>query len=550
MTERILIIGLDGATWTVLEPYIAAGALPNIARLRDGGVHGELRSTIPPLSAPAWATFMTGKSPARHGVFHFRRQDAGGIVDGRNIDSATLWDVLSHQNRRSIVINMPMTYPPRPVAGVVVTGLLTPPDAPVFTYPPELSERLAGYQIDLDRFIDSKPFAGADETKREVKPDAALIAEFHKMEERRAQTALELMNTEEWDVFAVVFTAPDRMGHYLWQFHLEEDLDEDPDNRALHDAVVEFYTMLDGAIGELVTAAGQTTTTMIVSDHGMGPSYSKLAHWNNWLYQQGYLELAASSRRTVDGWLLRLGLSRDKIRKLAGRVPGLLKSRVASAIRTTPTAALDSDRSAVTYERIFDPVGGFRIHRAGTERNKLRDELMAALADIRDPDSGAPVIAEVLTREECFTGPYASLAPDIVILMKPEYGSSNRLSRYSSIVTDRPIIRDPGSHQMEGVFICSGPDVTATPGPFDGFTIADVAPTVLHNLGLAVPSDMDGRVLQEIFTDSSPSSGPPRKVDPSGRWPSDEEALEYQGAKSADDEGLLEERLRALGYFE
>ncbi len=144
MTERILIIGLDGATWTVLEPYIAAGALPNIARLRDGGVHGELRSTIPPLSAPAWATFMTGKSPARHGVFHFRRQDAGGIVDGRNIDSATLWDVLSHQNRRSIVINMPMTYPPRPVAGVVVTGLLTPPDAPVFTYPPELSERLAG----------------------------------------------------------------------------------------------------------------------------------------------------------------------------------------------------------------------------------------------------------------------------------------------------------------------------------------------------------------------------------------------------------------------
>ena len=284
MTDRVLIVGLDGATWTVLEPYLAAGVLPNIARLREAGVWGELRSTIPPLSAPAWATFMTGKDPSRHGVFHFRQHGSEGIVDGRNIDSATIWDTLSHQGRRSIVVNMPMTYPPRPLSGVMVTGLLTPPDAATFTYPPELSAELTDYQIDLDRFIDRKPFAAEEGGKREVEADAVLMAEFHAMEERRGRAALELIQTEPWDVFAVVFTATDRMGHYLWQYHLDQQLPGDGESWALHQAVVDFYKMVDASIGELVAAAGEDTMVVLASDHGMGPSYTKMAHWNDWLF--------------------------------------------------------------------------------------------------------------------------------------------------------------------------------------------------------------------------------------------------------------------------
>jgi len=282
----------------------------------------------------------------------------------------------------------------------------------------------------------------------------------------------------------------------------------------------------------------------------MGPSYAKIAHWNDWLFKQGHLQLATSSKRTVDGWLLRLGLPRDQLRKIAAKVPGLLKSRVASAVKSAPTAAIDLEASTVTYERIFDPVGGFRINGTGEERGALRDRLMAELAKTIDPETGQPVVAEVMTREECLTGPHAELAPDVIIVMKPEYGSSDRLSHYSAVVTRRPDIRDPGSHQMNGVFAFTGDDILQNSTPLEGVAIEDIAPTVLHLLGLDVPSDMDGRVLEEIFAADSRPHRSPRYSEPPGRWPSEEEALSHLGAKSTDDEEGVRDRLRALGYFE
>ena len=162
-----MIIGLDGATWTVIDPWIKDGTLPHLARLRQEGSWGNLRSTIPPITAAAWSTFMTGKRPGKHGVFHFIKlfDDDGStangqpeLVSGRSIKSSTLWDILGHQERRAVLVNIPLTYPPRAVNGVMITGLLTPSSAKVFTYPLELSQQISDYKIDLDRFIDKKPF--------------------------------------------------------------------------------------------------------------------------------------------------------------------------------------------------------------------------------------------------------------------------------------------------------------------------------------------------------------------------------------------------------
>jgi predicted AlkP superfamily phosphohydrolase/phosphomutase len=340
------------------------------------------------------------------------------------------------------------------------------------------------------------------------------------------------------------------MGHYLWQYHLEEGLPDDAESRSLHESIVAFYRMVDAAIGELVEAAGEETMVVVASDHGMGPSYTKIAHWNDWLHEQGYLELAESSRRTVDGWLLRLGLARDRLRRLAGRVPGLLDSRIANAVRAAPTAVVDAARSTITYERIFDPVGGFRISAAGDERDALRTELMTRLVHMRDPETGKPIIEQVMTREECFSGPYTSTAPDVIIVMKPEYGSSDRMSHYSAVVTERPEIRDPGSHQMNGIIVMCGDGIPHDSEPLDGVAIEDVAPTVLHRLGVGVPSDMDGRVLEEVFDAADSTSRRPRTVAPQGRWPSEEEAQRHLADKDSDDEKAVLDRLRALGYFE
>ncbi len=559
--NKVLIIGLDGATWTVLRPWIDQGLLPNLAGLMQKGSWGELRSTIPPLTAPAWSSFLTGKNPGKHGVFHFASLDGrpadlsqAEIVDGRSIQSSTLWDILGHHQRKVGVINVPMSYPPRPVNGFMITGLLTPPSAAQFTHPAELAEQVpASYQIDLDRFIEQKPFATneqGDKEKRVVKPSLSLMAEFLQMEQERGRLALDLMDSQPWDAFMVVFTASDRMGHYLWNYHQAEDLDGSEEGQALHQAIVDFYQEQDKMIGDLVAAAGPETSVLLMSDHGMGAIYSKITHWNNWLYKQGYLKLAQGSARSADGWLLRLGLPRDKIGRFLRRLPGVASSRAFRKAKKARTAQIDFAGSSAYYVRIFDPVGGIRVNGQGQARRDLVERLLDEVRQVVDPATGKPIVRWAFRREECYWGPFAGRMPDIILVFAPEYGSSNRLSNYSAIATERPNIDDPGGHHIEGIFVAAGPQVIHRDQPLKDLDIVDVAPTVLYLLGLPVPEDMDGRVASEIIDPQVLAKRPVALDNPRGRWPNEAEA-QYVVDDAADDEDeAVRERLRALGYFE
>jgi predicted AlkP superfamily phosphohydrolase/phosphomutase len=560
--QKVLIIGLDGATWTVLNPWIEDGSLPNLARLRTSGCWGELFSTIPPLTAPAWSTFLSGKNSGKHGVFHFVALDdepngsvdaKEEIVDGRSIKSPILWDIAAHHGRKIGAINVPMSYPPRPVNGFMITCLLTPPNAPVFTYPPELSQQLTDYVIDLDRFISEKPFARDGDkprVKRTVKPSLQLMREFRAMEEERGRTALRLMQAEPWDVFMVVFTATDRMGHYLWPYHRAEDLDNSAESKELHEAIYQFYIRLDEMIGELIEQAGPEASVVVMSDHGMGPIFSKNTHWNNWLFRKGYLSIQKSTASTPDGLLLRLGIPRDKIGRIVRRIPGLSGSKVVQKVKTAQTATIDYAQSKAYYVRIFDPVGGIRINARGAERERLRDELITAIQEVVDPATGHPIVRRALRREECYSGPYADTMPDIILLMHHDYGSSDRLSNYSAIVTDRPTIGDPGGHHVEGIFIAKGPEIAAREKPLPNLGIEDVAPTVLHLMGLPVPSDMDGRVLTEILTADSLQARAVEVSAPLSYWPDQAAAAFVQEPVTDEGEELVRDRLRALGYVE
>jgi predicted AlkP superfamily phosphohydrolase/phosphomutase len=564
MGDRVLIIGLDGATWTVLLPWMEDGSLPNLARLRAEGSWGDLMSTIPPLTAPAWSTFLTGKNPGKHGVFHFIPLDDAAsdaeemqqkankieVVDARSIQSATLWDILGHQNRKVGAINVPMSYPARPVNGFMITCLLTPPQASIFTYPPELSKQLTDYQIDLDRFIDEKPFArdvSGARKKRIVKPSLQLVKEFEGMEDKRARAALDLMTTQPWDTFMVVFTATDRMGHYLWPYHQKPSEGASEEHQALYQAVHNLYKRLDSHIGELIQQAGENTTVFVMSDHGMGPIYHKNTHWNNWLYKNGFLAIDQRSAKSVDGWLLRLRIPRDSIRRVLKRIPGLYGSKVVQKAKEAPTARIDYAHSKAHYVKIFDPVGGIYVHAKGDERERLRDELIRKIRETVDPTNGKPIVRNVYRREECFWGEHVDDLPDIIIEMHPEYGSSDRLSNYSSIVTDRPQISDPGGHHIEGVFIAKGPKTVHIADPLPGLNIADLAPTILYAMGLPIPEDMDGKVLTQIFDPAIVQAQPAQYGSTVGRWPSEEEAQPILEKTQSGEEAIVE-RLRALGY--
>lgn len=558
--NRVLIIGLDGATWDVLAPWLDDGTLPHLARLRQNGCWGELLSTIPPLTAPAWSTFATGKNPGKHGVFHFVQADNPGngangkplIVDNRSIKAATLWDILGHHGRQVGLVNIPMTYPPRPVNGFMIACFLTPPNAPFFTYPHELSMQLTDYQIDLDRFIFHKPFARDSEEPPNVAPSLELMQEFDDMEEKRARTALKLMKTEPWDMFMVVFTATDRMGHYLWPYHRLVDSDGSPEWQELHQAVRQFYIKLDEAVGAMVQEAGDETTVVVMSDHGMGWNHSKLVYWNLWLHQKGLLSTQGSVTNP-DGWLMRLKLPRNRIAQVAREVmPASLRKKVIRQVKTSRSLTFNPAQTQAYYKTIYQSVGGIYINLKGEAKERLRDELIEAVKGVVDPGTGQPVVQGVYRGPDCYHGPYANNVPDIVLVMDRRYAGDGKLSYYSSIVTDLPVNerRDPGGHKMEGIFIAKGPDIEAISQGLPHLNIQDITPTVLHLMGLPVPVDMDGRVLAEMLKPAALQRQPMISGPELDMWPSQAEAQALGDFDSPSDDETVQERLRALGYLE
>ena len=555
--SRVLVIGLDGATWDVLDPWMNDGTLPNLARLRQRGSWGVLRSSIPPITAAAWSTFMTGKRPGKHGVFHFIKlfddiapaSDKPDLVDASSIKSPALWDVLGHYDRKVALINLPMTYPTRAVNGFMITGLLTPRNASIFTYPPELGGDLPDYTIDLDRFVDARPYQGILKAE-DVAPSLALMHEFQEMLEKRIQASLSLMDSKPWDFYMVVFTGPDRMGHYLWPYHHPADV-SDPEIRQLHHAVREYYVRLDEAVGSLVEKAGEDVVVILMSDHGMGPIYTRRAHWNNWLLAHGWLatETNNSGMSSPDRWLKRLGLPRDRVGRILLRIPGLAKSRFMRRATNSSAAAVDKKSSKAYCVPVYNTVFGIRINAEGEEKESLREEITRALEQVTDPETGQHIVQSVHRGEEYYHGPYAKNIPEILVVMNPDYAAGYRVSHYSSIATELQMSSNHGDHRMEGIFVASGPGIVSNAAALSGLNIEDVAPTVLYLMDLPVPSDMDGRVLTEALAPGVLESQAVRAGTPMGFWP-EEEVVFSEGMMSEEDETQIRERLRALGYLD
>lgn len=560
-SKRVLVIGLDGATWDVLDPWIQDGSLPNLARLRQNGSAGFLRSTLPPLTAAAWSTFMTGKRPGKHGVFHFidlfsEEASVSGkptLVNGRNIKSSVLWDIIAHNQGKVTVINVPMTYPPRPVNGSLISCFLTPKNAPTFTYPPELATQLTDYIIDLDRFIDAKPYQDSYKSGATT-PSLDLMQEFRDMTEKRARVTLSLMDSQPWDFFMVVFISTDRMGHYLWPYHRSPNPNDTLEVQDLCRAVYNHYKRLDEIIGELIAKAGDDVNIVIMSDHGMGPRYSKRVHCNFWLKQKGWLETQAGQSRSLtsaEGWLRRLGIPRDKVGRLLFRIPGVAKSRVVKKAVKSQTPAVDRAQSKAYSVPIYDNIAGIRVTLTGESKEQLCQEITQELYKIVDPETKQKIVNRICRGNEYYEGPYAENIPDLIVILKPEYGFGYQISNYSSVVTK--VIansRQQGDHRLDGIFIAAGPDISPHAEMMPNLAIEDIAPTILYLMELPVPSDMDGRTLTEIIKPEVMARRPVTQSKPVGFWPNENEVLFNDEVMSDEDEAEIRGRLQALGYLE
>lgn len=532
--SKILVIGWDGATFDVILPLVAAGRMPTMARLLAEGMHAPLNSTTPAVTPVAWSSFMTGVHPGSHGIFDAFRYDPATrtlrMVHAGMRTAPTLFKILDDRGRPSGALNIPMTWPPDPLThGFIFTGMFTAGAAQDRVHPPELAAEVK----DLTGSLVLEPAQHAD-------PAVYLQ---HILQNILAQEALtrRMMQTRPWDLLTSVFIDSDRVQHYFWKYRNPAH----PDHATLGDAIAQVYAALDAALGRLLEAAPAGTRLCMVSDHGAGPLHTTI-FLNKWLMDQGYLVLKQDLAAALTAGRHAEGPSplKEFIKRL---LPEAVAARIRKVIARGEQARRDRFLELVDWERttaLSEGVsGGIYLNTAimdEARRQEVERTLMADLPDIVDPKTGERVITAVHRRADLFRGVAAAHAPDLLVECARGYQIivPNELLRFNERFDGNLFLAHQwsGRHEQFGILVLHGPGVRHTSLP--QADMPDVAPTLLHLLGEAVPAHMEGRVLQEVL-----EGGPAAVMDTA-------DAPAAQGRQlSAEEEAAIAKQLQDLGYL-
>lgn len=529
----VFLIGLDGATFDVLEPLFRDGTMPFLAGLRDRAACGPLASTPHPISPAAWASVITGRTPGHHGVFDFVRVDQGNsrpaytLITSADLRCASIFEIASYHDRRVTALNFPCMFPPPPVNGIVVPGYVPWSYLGRAVHPRHIYPRLkdeAGLDLRLlavDWDVERRAIQGLPED------ELARWAELHVIrEEQWFRMTRFLVRAYPSDLTAVVFDGIDRIQHLC--MHLLRPSAEDACRAAelARAMCIRYFRRLDGYLAELVALAGPDAYVLVVSDHGAQRAGDRIFYVNVWLEQQGYLRWAD-------------GVPADDAGRLA--MDGNTESTVLFDWAATTAAALTSSSNAIIIRRAE------RLGDTGVPSDQyvaFRDRLAAQLLQATDPETGERIVERVLVRDEAFPGAACADAPDLTL----ELRSPGFISVLRAGATVRPRPTPYGTHHPTGIFMLAGPGVRAT-RTLSGLTVTDVAPSVLYALGLPIPHDMDGKPALASYEPSYLERHPLRRPQAlasirraNGACP----AGEYDPVAETE----VMDRLRLLGYLE
>ncbi|WP_332897114.1 alkaline phosphatase family protein [Haladaptatus sp. CMSO5] len=520
--SKAFVLGLDGVPWYLIEQWVEAGELEHFATLMEDGAAGSLDSTTPATTPLAWPSIATGVRPDKHGLYGFRRLSESythHVYTGNDLQRPALWDMVSP----AVVGNVPMTYPAREIDGVMVTGMMTPEIGPGFTHPESLTDdirsRIPDYRIGLNwsQYFDAKD---------------QFLADLNDLVRTRRQLMELLMEQDDWRLFFFVYTAPDRLQHLIW----------DDDVQLTH------YKLLDEILGQVMDYATERDATLyVVSDHGFGPVHTKVA-LNSLLTEEGLLK--PRTERGVRGALSRLGVTKEGVMGALSKVgideemvvehlPQSLTTQVAKQIPGDhPLFDVDyAETAAFVYSLGEVYVNDSRRFTAGivdpVEVPAVKRQVKALFEGVTDPETGEQMLM-VFDGDDLF--PTDPNSPDLVVEPRPGFDISTALA--DDIISPT---RMAANHLPEGIFFAWGPNIEAGVSTHEA-TVYDVAPTILHGLGEAVPDDTDGRVLSEIFTTDSAAG---RTAVKRGSYTKGAAA-----ATASDDFSDVENRLRGLGYIE
>jgi predicted AlkP superfamily phosphohydrolase/phosphomutase len=538
---KLLIIGIDGATFDLILPWIEGGHLPNLEELVRSGVYSDLASTLPPVTSPAWPTFMTGCNPGKHGVFDFIQSTGAAfqLVNATKIKQPTLWQRLSDAGYQVGVLNVPVTYPPQPLNGFMISGILSPKSGRI-SYPEDL---IARHRLGLG------DYRVAPNVQYKQGNERAFIEDVTDLIRSQGDWALRLMEQEPWDVLMVHFIALDIMMHALWRFMDRKHPRYEP--TPFENAIRNGYELVDDYIGRLLGQLPEECVVMVMSDHGFGPLKS-IVNLNNFLMEKGLLKLrrdpltsakAAAFRRGLSPAIVYRWVERAGLQNMATRVSKNTRNKVMAKF-----LSFDSVDWSRTVAYSMGHVGQIYLNVAGREPEGIvtegdyqqkRNDVIEALSDLRDLD-GKPLVSRIVNGEDTYHGPYAKFGPDLHLVLDDYNVIAFPLFATDGKVVTRQIRGDSGCHRREGIFVIHGPEI-ASEGRISPSNITDLTPTILHLLGERVPRSMDGKVLHEVFRSPRDVSYVDDELD--------ENDLVDDVTLSEDEAAQVEERLRSLGYL-
>lgn len=519
--KRALIIGLDGLEPSLAQRWMESGDLPHLAQLRDQGCFGPLASTRPPVTFPAWTTCTTGVGPGQHGIFDFTEmlpeRRAIRFVNSSNRQTPALWNILSDAGRRVCVLGVPGTYPPEPVNGLLVAGF----DSPVATRidPSFVSPRA--------RYPEVAAWGFADFQEGDIGPGwhahahAALLDGIARKEE----ICVRLYQQEPWDFAMVVFGEADTASHHFWLFHDPESPRHRP---GMENAIRDIYIRLDHAVGRLRDAFGEDAFLAVVSDHGFGGAGTGVVHVNNWLAENGHLGFAPQRAN----WLKALALRTVPV-AWRGALFRRLSGLASHAEGRARFDGIDWQRTRAWSEELsYFPT--IRINPDAVPRS----EYDAYVHELCQQLEQWEAVAHAWPRAQIYTGPMVERAPDIILELALENGYSHTPLRARGGPSFRRLAPSEylggkergmnGTHRDPGVLFLS------EPASIQGAGLQDIAPTVLAAMAVPAPP-MEGRALLGDLPGA-------------GATPSNFTA--QPSPYTPEEEALIEERLRALGYFE
>lgn len=477
MTKRVLMIGLDGATFTLFRPLSARGVLPFLTSLIGNGTAAQLMSTRNPLTPPAWTSMTTGVSPEVHGIYDFLRPaylDDGSVYlrinDRRQNRAETVFQMVGRHGLRATALNFYGNAPAPAIDGYVVSGFVPWKHLRHGIHPPELFARLKASDafdyrdLGMDIGEEKKVVQGLDGSEHEE-----WIALQNVRDRAWTDLACRLMAEDRTELTAVVLDGPDKIQHLFWRY-VDPDCEAGapgPETDRIRALVDDFYRRMDDNIRRMVEAAGPETNVILTSDHGFGPT-TEIFYVNQWLAEHGYLVWSEAAMADSRGQL-----TSDRMRDHLG----MIDWRRTRAFCATPS-------SNGIYIKPW-------LNGAGVHPDSYMDfalELRRKLLDWRDPATGTPVVtgAEMNKMRGL---PYVEPCPDITLHLRD--GGFVSILNSDRIVVPRALA--DGTHRPEGIFVGHGPDFRRDE-TLDPLSLLDITPLMLALLGLPVPGTLEGRV--------------------------------------------------------